>query len=268
MINYPDPAIAKKVASLLVEAETFYHFSDDGRQQPYVWTSGLISPCYTDHREIPMNVRARNQIVNYLTEMLSTYGLEFDYIAGTETAGICLGQLIADRLDKPFCFVRKKAKGYGKGKMVEGIKQGKHTVDRGLVFDEIFSTGGSGIHAAEALRREIGSEVKDVVGVTSNELPISVENFIDAGLRPHVLTNISYISKAAWEYGMSDEQIGDVTNFLSNPDGWAITQGYVADEEIESYKERVSEITRGKTPLPLGMDNQLLFVEDLRRLLS
>lgn len=84
-----------------------------------------------------------------------------DVIAGVATAGIAHGALIADGLNKPFCYVRSTPKNHGTKSLIEGkISIG----DRVVVVEDLFSTGGSTINAIHALKAE-GAEVVGAVAI-------------------------------------------------------------------------------------------------------
>ena len=46
--------------------------------------------------------------------------LSFDILAGGETAGIPYATFLADKLNKPMIYIRKKPKGFGINKQIEG----------------------------------------------------------------------------------------------------------------------------------------------------
>ena len=62
---------------------------------------------------------------------------------------------VSDLLNLPMCYVRSKAKEHGKGNQIEGSASPGQKV---VVVEDLISTGGSAITAAQALR-EAGCEV-------------------------------------------------------------------------------------------------------------
>ena len=88
----------------------------------------------------------------------------------TKLAGVALGAVplvavTAVKTDQPYVIARKKAKEYGTAKRIEGrLEDGEEVV----ILEDIATTGGSAIDAAEALR-EAGAEVNRVVVVVDRE---------------------------------------------------------------------------------------------------
>jgi orotate phosphoribosyltransferase len=126
-------------------------------QNPFTWASGMRSPIYCDNRLSLSYPKVRNLICDAFALMALSFG-SYDIIAGVATAGIPHGMLIANRLDKPFIYVRDKAKGHGRQNQIEGeLPEGKKV----LLVEDLISTGGSSLKAVEAVRQAGG----DVVGV-------------------------------------------------------------------------------------------------------
>ena len=70
-------------------------------------------------------------------------------IAGVATGAIAIGVLIADVLQLPLIYVRSKPKGHGLENLIEGdIQPGTKVV----IIEDLISTGGSSLSAAEAVR--------------------------------------------------------------------------------------------------------------------
>lgn len=202
------------LAELLVTENAVQVNFDD----PFVWTSGLKAPMYCDCRELTGNPEARDQIVKAFMEVAKE--TEADVIAGTATAGISWAAFVADRLGLPMIYVRPKPKGYGAGKMVEGkVSMPKPKV---LVIEDAFSTGGSSIRSAEALRRELGATVETVLGIFSWDTPQFFVNADSADLDMKSFANFESIVQALKDLGKIDEaQEASLRRFHKDPEGWA-----------------------------------------------
>jgi orotate phosphoribosyltransferase len=108
-------------------------------QNPFTWASGIKSPIYCDNRITLSFPAVRDLIINGFVEKSKAFE-PFDIVAGVATAGIPHGALLADRLAKPFIYVREKAKSHGRQNQIEGlITEGS----RVLVIEDLISTGGS-----------------------------------------------------------------------------------------------------------------------------
>lgn len=99
---------------------------------------------------------------------------EVEVIAGTATAGIPHGAIIADRMNLPFAYIRSKPKDHGAGNQLEGrIIKGQKMV----VVEDLISTGGSVLDAVAAIAEREGAEVIGVVAIFTYELPKAERKF-------------------------------------------------------------------------------------------
>ena len=206
----------KSIAELLVR-EKIVQVNFD---QPFVWTSGIQSPIYCDCRELISVPEARNQIIEAFVDQIKEQNLACDYIAGPATAGIPWAAFIADRMNIPMLYVRSKPKGHGTGKMVEGKVHGPrpHIV----VVEDAFSTGGSSIKSAQALRDELGAEVSHILGIFSWSTPQSFTNAEQAQVALAPLTEFHEIAEALLEEGtITAEELSSLQRFHADPGGWA-----------------------------------------------
>ncbi|KAI9551193.1 hypothetical protein GHT06_007052 [Daphnia sinensis] len=131
-------------------------------QNPFTWASGIKSPIYCDNRITLSYPSVRDFIIQAFVEKAQKFE-PFDIVAGVATAGIPHGALIADRMKKPFIYIREKAKSHGRQNQIEGII---HEGAKVLVIEDLISTGGSSIKAVEAAR-EAGCEVVGVLAIFS-----------------------------------------------------------------------------------------------------
>lgn len=186
-------------------------------KSPYTWASGIKSPIYCDNRLTLSFPKERNIIEEELKNLIEDKFPEVQYLMGTATAGIPHAAIIADKMQLPMGFVRSSNKDHGKGNKIEGkIIEGAKVV----VIEDLFSTGGSSINAANALM-EAGFEVLGVCGIFSYNLDECVKNFEENNLKFYSLTNydelldialkIDYIEHSdleklqAWKKDIKDE---------------------------------------------------------------
>ncbi|KQZ14494.1 hypothetical protein ASD44_10740 [Mesorhizobium sp. Root554] len=79
------------------------------------------SPLFIDNRRVFSEPPLRRLIVDSMIEDIKAPGGEpVRVIIGDETAGIPLAAWVADRLDLPLTYVRKKPKGHGLPNLIEG----------------------------------------------------------------------------------------------------------------------------------------------------
>jgi orotate phosphoribosyltransferase len=184
---------------------------------PFTYTSGALSPIYTDNRILLSYLKERKFIVDSLIGLIKENNIQFDGVAATATAGIPWGAWIASSLNKPLVYVRGKAKNYGKQLKVEGrIEKGKTY----LVVEDLISTGGSSINTVNALRSE-GAEAKHCIAIFTYSLKKSKTNFEKAGVKLHTLTNIANLLKVALEKKtISEMELKLIKAWRKDPDNW------------------------------------------------
>ena len=161
----PDAEIARTTARMLLDIGAV-HFR---RGEPYIFTSGLASPVYTDCRKIISYPRVRAALMDFsVGKVLRDAGFEaFDAVAGGETAGIPFGAWIAERMGLPMLYVRKKPKGFGRNAQIEGeLREGA----RVLLVEDLATDGGSKLRFAEAVRNWIDRGSADDAGVPPSAL--------------------------------------------------------------------------------------------------
>ena len=182
--------------------------------EPFTWTSGIKSPIYCDNRALISFVDAREKILAGFLQKIEEAGLEFDAVAGVATGAIAWGMLVADRLQKPFCFVRPEPKGHGTNKQVEGLL-GKNL--KVLVIEDLFSTAGSTIKAVEALRREIEAEVVGVIAISTYEFEKAATRLAEAEVKWWTLTNFTALVA---QLEISEDEKKAVLEFANDPESW------------------------------------------------
>jgi orotate phosphoribosyltransferase len=173
--------IAREVAEYLLEIKAVVL----NPSNPFTWASGLKSPIYCDNRKTLSYPKVRNYIKTSFADIIADEFKEVDIIAGVATAGIPHGVLIADVINKPFVYVRDKAKGHGLENMIEGkLEQGQRVV----VIEDLISTGGSSLKAVTALR-EAGAEVLGLGAIFTYGFQKAVDAFAEADCRFFTLSD-------------------------------------------------------------------------------
>ncbi|MBR3061103.1 MAG: orotate phosphoribosyltransferase [Exiguobacterium sp.] len=184
--------------------------------EPYTWSSGLKSPIYCDNRLTLSFPNVRQAIVDGLVKSVNP--TEVDVIAGTATAGIPHGALLADRLGLPFIYVRSSAKGHGKGNQIEGKLEAGARV---LVIEDLLSTGMSSIDASLAIR-EAGGHVTGIQAIFSYGLPVLEKNLADANLSATSLTTFSELIEVAESTGvLNRSELDSLRDWQEDPRAWS-----------------------------------------------
>lgn len=97
-------------------------------------------------------------------------------IAGAELGGVALAAATAITSGKNWIIVRNSKKGYGTGKLVEGVLNAGDVV---LLVEDIATTGGQVLEAAKVIT-EAGAKVKKIVSVIDRKQG-AAENITQAG---------------------------------------------------------------------------------------
>ena len=207
------------VAKILLEINAVTLKTDP----PFTWASGIKSPIYCDNRMILSFADKRKQIIDAFVEVIESNKIQYDVIAGVATGAIAWGALVAAKLDKPFIYVRPKAKKHGKGNQIEGKLEANKKV---LVIEDLISTGGSSFAAVEVLR-ESEAVVEDCVAIFTYEFAKSVKKFEEGKCNLITLSSITPMIKAAKETDYIDEGDADViADFFTNPPEWGKKHGF------------------------------------------
>jgi orotate phosphoribosyltransferase len=99
-------------------------------------------------------------------------------IAGAELGGVALAAATAMATGKNWVIIRNSKKGYGTGKMVEGVLKAGDVV---LLVEDIATTGGQVLEAAKIIT-DAGAKVKKIVAVIDRKQGAG-ENITQAGYK-------------------------------------------------------------------------------------
>ncbi len=163
---------------------------------PFTFVSGIKSPIYCDNRKMIGYPEARNivvtEFVNKIKEMANS-GKTFEIIAGTATAGIPWAAFIAQEMNLPMSYIRSEKKAHGAGRQIEGADLAGKTV---LIIEDLVSTGGSSIKAAQAAL-EAGAEKVELLSIFSYDFQKAFNNFKEAGIEWNSLSNFQTLLEVA-----------------------------------------------------------------------
>ncbi|MEN7547523.1 orotate phosphoribosyltransferase [Rapidithrix thailandica] len=205
--------VSKPIASKLLEIGAIKIQPD----QPFTWASGWKSPIYCDNRLSLSHPEVRSYVKEKLSDLIKSTYPEAAGIAGVATAGIPQGALVADQLDLPFVYVRSKPKGHGMENLIEGkLPEGSKVV----VIEDLISTGGSSIKAAQALQKA-GYEVLGLLAIFTYGFDVASENFVKAGIEFHTLSDYPTLLDVAVEQNrIRKDTLQSLNNWQTNPADW------------------------------------------------
>ena len=207
--NYQD-----SIARILIDIESV-KFSFEN---PFILTSGRKSPVYVDCRKIISFVNERNTVLDYVIEYFDENKIEFDLLAGGETAGIPYAAFLSERLQKKMIYVRKKPKGFGKDKQIEGYYENGQ---KAILIEDLATDGETKVMFVEALRNS-GLEVSDI-------FVIFYYDIFDFNKTSLASMNVKIHSLCTWKNIINvisnkklfiEKKIDDLKIFLDNPEAW------------------------------------------------
>ncbi len=208
----------KKVAKILFSIGSVIFRT----RQPFRYSSGILSPIYTDNRLIISYPKERTIITNLLIAKIRKIGVP-DVIAATATAGIPHAAFIAQKLNLPLIYVRSQPKGHGKGNQIEGkIARGQSAI----VVEDLISTGASSLAVVLALRK-VGVKVSDLVAIFTYGFAEAQKGFEKHKVNIHTLTDIDSSVAAALEGGyLKKEQVKAIQSWTKDPQNWGKKMGF------------------------------------------
>ncbi|MCF0172497.1 MAG: orotate phosphoribosyltransferase [Bacteroidales bacterium] len=209
--------IEQKVADCLLQIKAVQLRPND----PFTWASGWKSPIYCDNRKTLSYPSIRSAIADYMVEEINEYFKNVDVIAGVATGAIAIGMLVADRLGKPFIYIRPKPKDHGTGSQIEGeFKRGDNVV----IVEDLISTGMSSLAAAAAVSAA-GCIVSGMVAIFSYNFPQARRAFENANLELHTLSNYdALLEEALSQNYIRQEDLEVLKEWRYRPSTWGQTQ--------------------------------------------
>ena len=188
-------------------------------ENPFTWSSGIKSPIYCDNRLILSYPEIRKFISNEISKFIKSKFQKDFYVAGVATGSIAIGMLIAEKLKKPFIYVRPEPKAHGAGKQIEGKVLEKLPV---IVVEDLISTGKSSLNAVKALEKK-GIDVLDVFSIFSYDLEIAKINFEKANKKFYSLSDFSKLVECLnknMDFSKSD--LDKVNNWKKGSINWLV----------------------------------------------
>ena len=216
--------IAELAARMYLDTGAVRFMSD----KPFIFTSGWASPVYNDSRWLISFPDVRSTLMDFAVAAITRdIGRDkIDTVAGGETAGIPFAAWVADRLNLPMQYVRKKAKGFGRGAQIEGqLIPGQ----RVLLVEDLATDGRSKVNFVKALREADGKCEHCFVIFFYDIYPEGKKILADLGVTLHALTTWRDVLAVAKAMNKFDRHmLAEVENFINDPAGWSKAHGGVA----------------------------------------
>lgn len=184
----------------------------------FTLTSGLKSPVYVDCRKIISFLDEREFIMNEALNYFEKNKIQFDLVAGGETAGIPYAAIISEKIKKPMVYIRKKPKGFGQNQQIEGNFKEK---EKAILIEDLATDGGSKVVFVEAMRKA-GLIVNDIFVIFYYDI-FNLENSVLSKLNVNIHSLCTWkdiISVIEKKNSYKENDIKNLKKFLSNPDDW------------------------------------------------
>ena len=214
-------AIAEETARIYLDTGAVRFMAD----KPFIFTSGWASPVYNDSRWLISFPRERTRLMDFMAATIKRdIGLDrIDTVAGGETAGIPFAAWVADRLDKPMQYIRKKPKGFGRGAQIEGkLDDGQ----RVLLVEDLATDGKSKVNFVKAIR-DAGATCEHCIVIFFYDIyPQGKRILGDLGVTLHQLTtwwDVLAVAKASGKFDTG--MLAEVERFMNDPAGWSKAHG-------------------------------------------
>lgn len=212
-------SVAENVAKILlgIRAVTL------NPQKPYKYTSGILSPIYTDCRLLISFPKERREIIKYYLTAIKNSKISVDVVAGTATAGIPWASWIADALNQPMIYVRSEQKKHGKRNQIEGlIKKGQKVV----IVEDLISTGKSSIETIIAIRNS-GATASYVFSIMTYNIIKAEINFKKNKIKLVSLTDFKTVTNVAYKnnyINLKGQKI--ILEWAKEPTSWGKKMGF------------------------------------------
>ncbi len=186
-------------------------------------------PIYNDNRMFLFHPETRRSIAQGLARVIRDHGIGPEVVAGTATAGIPHGALLADLLSLPFIYIRDKPKAHGLRNRIEGLDADSDLeLRRVVVIEDLISTGGSSAKAVEAVR-EANGRCDWCLSIFSYGLEKAAEAFqtLEPPCRFTSLLTFPVLLEVARDGGfLAPEQIALLEAWREDPFGWGEKHGF------------------------------------------
>ena len=173
-------------------------------KKQFTLTSGKKSPVYVDCRKLISYPKERDVIISEMAKQIRKKYKKSVLVAGGETAGIPYSSFLCQKLKLPMIYIRKKPKGFGKGKLIEGDFKFKSS---SILIEDMATDGGSKIHFIKSMRKSKLS-VQDIFVIFFYDIyPSAKKNIKKMNVNLNYLTSWNEILEVSPNYISNSEQI-------------------------------------------------------------
>ena len=186
-------------------------------KNPFTWASGIKSPIYCDNRLILSDVNVRKYVTEKFCELIDNKFSDVEVIAGVATGAIGIGMLVANKLNKPFIYVRANKKSHGRQNSIEGKVNPNEKV---LVIEDLVSTGMSSLNAYDTLF-DGGLNVLGMVSIFTYGFDDAISNFKKRNISYYSLSSYSHLLESALNSNfINKNEINFLSHWRKDPKNW------------------------------------------------
>ncbi len=190
-------------------------------EKPFRLASGNFSPIYINCRQLISAPAFADLLAASARILCQQRGIQFDVLAGGETAGIPVAAFLAKSFGLPMIYVRKEAKAYGMASRIEGVLPQGATV---LLVEDLITDAGSKLSFVNGIR-EAGGQVYDVL-VIFDRLQGGQAALAREGIRLHCLADIEDVLRVAAEVSLlTGDQLDSLRRYFEDPAAWHQQRG-------------------------------------------
>ncbi|WP_103679210.1 orotate phosphoribosyltransferase [Alkalispirochaeta sphaeroplastigenens] len=198
-------------------------------EEPFTWASGYRMPIYNDNRLLMRYPRGRALVrAGFLAHAGLGAADSIQAVAGTASAGIAPAAVLAEALGIDFYYVRSSVKGHGLARKIEGLSREEALLEKPLagrsvlLVEDLISTGGSALAAAEALQ-EAGANLVGCGAIFSygfDEAPRAFSRLAPPCPLWTIFDLEFLLGVAAEDGGLSQEDMETIRRWREDPFGW------------------------------------------------
>lgn len=209
--------IARKIAKAALEIKAVKLQPES----PFTWASGYKMPIYNDNRLFLFYPEYRRLIAEGFAELIKEKSIKCDMVAGTPTAGIPHGVLLADIIEKPFIYPRKWQKDHGMLNKIEGVPSIDMIKDKNVIMiEDLISTGGSSVESLQVVRAA-GAKVDTCLSIFSYGFTKAQDAFDAARARYFSLISLDTLIEVVEEEAyFNSTQIELLREWQKSPFTW------------------------------------------------
>ena len=208
-----DKIIAKKTINYLLQINAIKL----NTKNPFTWASGIKSPIYCDNRLILSNIEIRDYIANQMANIISKSFSDNYIIAGVATGAIAIGALVAERLKRPYIYVRPNPKAHGLKNQIEGSLPSGSNV---IVIEDLISTGMSSLNAVNAIKGE-SSSVNAMLSIFSYSFDFADDRFKSEKINLISLADYNVLVEIVKEQEIiGNDEIEKLQRWREDPEDW------------------------------------------------